>query len=49
MIDCLYNITAILKSPGPKGYQFRESGFKQILTALDADERRYGGDPKWDV
>src|SRR6266852_6333938 len=26
MIDCLYNITAILKNPGPKGYQFRESG-----------------------
>jgi hypothetical protein len=37
MIDCLYNITAILKSPGPKGYQFRESGLKQILNALDAD------------
>jgi hypothetical protein len=48
MIDCLYNITAILKSPGPKGYQFRESGLKQMLNALDADEQRYGGDPKWD-
>jgi hypothetical protein len=48
MIDCLYNITAILKSPGKKGYQFRESGLKQILNALDADEQRYGGDPRWD-
>jgi hypothetical protein len=49
MIDCLYNITAILNNPGPKGYQFRESGLRRILQALDADERRYGGDPKWDA
>jgi len=49
MIDCLYNITAILNDPGPKGYQFRESGVKQILEALDSDQQKYGGDPKWDV
>ncbi len=49
MIDCLYNITTILKNPGPTGYQFRESGLKQILKALDADEQRYGGNPKWDT
>jgi hypothetical protein len=49
MIDCLYNITAILQNPGPKGYQFRESGYKQILQSLDADQRRYGGDPRWDA
>jgi hypothetical protein len=48
MIDCLYNITSILNNPGPKGYQFRESGYKLALVALDADEKRYGGDPKWD-
>ncbi|MBZ5502393.1 MAG: hypothetical protein LAN59_09145 [Acidobacteriia bacterium] len=48
MIDCLYNVTSILKSPGPKGYQFRESGYKLALRALDDDEQRYGGDPKWD-
>jgi hypothetical protein len=48
MIDCLYNITSILNNPGPKGYQFRESGYKLALAALDADEKRYGGDPKWD-
>jgi hypothetical protein len=48
MIDCLYNVTAILQSPGPKGYQFRESGYNKAFEALDADERRYGGDPKWD-
>ena len=48
MIDCLYNITAILQNPGVKGYQFRESGYKLMLQALDADERRYGGVPEWD-
>jgi hypothetical protein len=48
MIDCLYNVTAILQSPGPKGYQFRESGYNKAFKALDADERRYGGDQKWD-
>ncbi len=48
MIDCLYNITAILNNPGPRGYQFRESGYKKILESLDADENRYGGDRKWD-
>jgi len=48
MIDCLYNITAILENPALKAYQFRESGYRKGLEALDADERRYGGDPKWD-
>ncbi len=48
MIDCLYNITAILQNPGVKGHQFRESGYKLTLQTLDADEVRYGGDPKWD-
>jgi hypothetical protein len=48
MIDCLYNITTILENPGPNGHLFRESGYRLTLEALDADERRYGGDPKWD-
>lgn len=48
MIDGLYNITAILQNPGQKGYQFRESGYKKMLESLNADEQRYGGDPKWD-
>ena len=47
MIDCLYNITAILDNPA-RAYDFRKSGYKKALTALDADEKRYGGDPKWD-
>jgi hypothetical protein len=49
MIDCLYNITVILQYPVVKGYQFRASGYKKTLEALDADEQRYGGDPKWDA
>jgi hypothetical protein len=49
MIDCLYNVAAILANPGPKGYQFRESGYRKTLLALDADEERYGGDPRWDT
>jgi hypothetical protein len=49
MIDCLYNITVLLENPGVKGNQFRESGFKKMLKALDADEKRYGGDVDWDA
>lgn len=49
MIDCLYNITVILGSPGPKGYQFRESGYKKALKALDDDQKRYGGNAQWDA
>jgi hypothetical protein len=48
MIDCLYNVTAILQNPGVKAYEFRSSGYKLTLQALDADEQRYGGDPQWD-
>jgi len=48
MIDCLYNITAILQNTGVKGYEFRASGYKLMLQALDNDQSRYGGDAKWD-
>ncbi len=47
MIDCLYNITVILAYPAER-YHFREIGYKWTLQGLDADERRYGGEPKWD-
>lgn len=49
MIDCLYNITVILGDPGTKAFQFRASGYKLALLALEADEKRYGGDAKWDA
>ncbi len=48
MIDDLYNITAILQNPSVNGPWFRKSGFKKALAALDEDEVRYGGQPKWD-
>jgi hypothetical protein len=47
MIDCLYNITMLLTHPSRR-YQFRESGYKLALEALDEDETCYGGDQKWD-
>jgi hypothetical protein len=49
MIDCLYNITVILDDPAAKAYQFRASGYKLALLALETDEKRYGGDAKWDA
>jgi len=49
LIDCLYNVTAILQDPGIKGPAFRKSGFKKTLEDLDADEQHYGGRPEWDA
>jgi hypothetical protein len=48
MIDCLYNITAILQDPGANGPWFRRSGYKKALAAFDEEEARYGGRPEWD-
>ncbi|ABF42955.1 hypothetical protein Acid345_3955 [Candidatus Koribacter versatilis Ellin345] len=48
MIDCLYNITTILQAPAANGALFRKSGFQKSLRALDDEEQRYGGQPKWD-
>lgn len=46
MIDCLYNITVLLKFPA-KRYAFRESGYKFALEALRADEQHYRGKRAW--
>lgn len=48
MIDCLYNVTAILQDPAYYGRWFRKSGYRRFLEALDEDERRYRGQPRWD-
>lgn len=48
MIDCLYNITAILQDPSVNGPRFRKSGIRKTLEALQDDEARYGGQQKWD-
>lgn len=49
MIDCLYNITAILENPAVKGAGFRKSGYKAKLAALDEDRARYGGRVEWNA
>lgn len=46
MIDCLYNITVLLKFPS-KRYAFRESGYKFALESLKADEQHYGRKRAW--
>ena len=48
MIDCFYNITAILQNPSVKGAEFRSSGYKAKLEAFDEDAAKYGGQPGWD-
>ncbi len=49
LIDCLYNVTAILENPAGVGAAYRKSGFKKVLKDLDEDQQRYGGQPKWDA
>jgi len=48
MIDCLYNITAILENPADNGPAYRKSGLKNRLRDIEADEERYHGRPDWD-
>ena len=48
LIDCLYNITLILENPVVKAVEYRKSGLRKTLEALNEDQQRYGGDPKWD-
>jgi len=49
MIDCLYNVTAILQDPRKNGPWFRKSGYRKLLEGLDQDQARYGDDPEWDA
>ncbi len=48
MIDCLYNITAILQDPGVNAPWYRRSGYRKAFLALEEDKERYGGQAKWD-
>lgn len=49
MIDCLYNITAMLEDPKNKPAEFRRSGYRMAIEALEEDERKYSSnqDPRW--
>lgn len=49
MIDCLYNVTAILQDPGARGPAFRRSGFKRTFADLDEDQQKYRGRPEWEA
>jgi hypothetical protein len=48
MIDCLYNITAILDEPAGRGSLWRQSGYRKVMAVIDETEQRYGGQPEWD-
>jgi hypothetical protein len=48
MIDCLYNVTAVLENPSEKGVAYRKSGLKKRLADIEEDELNYGGKPDWD-
>ncbi len=43
IIDCLYNVIAILENPAEKGVQYRKSGLKKALDDLDEDLKRCAG------
>jgi hypothetical protein len=45
MIDCLYNITTMLDDPANKPSEFRKSGYKMALEALEEDKLKYGSNP----
>jgi hypothetical protein len=47
MIDCLYNITVMLESPREKGLDFRRSGYRHALIALEEDEGKLGHRPEF--
>lgn len=48
MIDCLYNITAILQDPSEKGPAYRKAGLKKRLTDIEEDRATYAGRANWD-
>jgi hypothetical protein len=49
LIDCLYNVTAILQNPAVKGPEYRKSGLKKVLSDLEAEHQAHLGDPSWDA
>jgi hypothetical protein len=48
MIDCLYNITAILQDPTTNGPSYRKGGLKKRLSDIEEDQLTYAGKPEWD-
>ena len=48
LIDCLYNVTAILENPAESGAAYRKSGLKRTLSDLEEDRKAYAGQPEWE-
>lgn len=48
MIDCLYNVTAILQDPATNGPAYRKGGLKKRLEDIEEDRATYAGKPDWD-
>jgi hypothetical protein len=49
MIDCFYNITVMLDDPSNKPAEFRRSGYRMAIMALEEDKLKYAKnpDPRW--
>lgn len=48
LIDCLYNVTAILQNPSVNGSDYRKSGLKKVLRDLVEEQQAHQGDPEWE-
>lgn len=48
LIDCLYNVTAILQNPAERGAAYRRSGLRRVLNDLEDDRQTYAGQPEWE-
>jgi hypothetical protein len=49
LIDCLYNITAILENPAVRAPAYRKSGLRRTLNDLDEDYQTYRGQTEWET
>jgi hypothetical protein len=48
LIDCLYNVVAILENPAEKGAAYWKSGLRRTLDDIESDRQEYAGRPEWD-
>ena len=47
LIDCLYNIVAILEDPVNKGEHYRKAGLTKLRNDLSEVEQQYSGQTNW--
>ena len=47
MIDCLYNISALLEAPADRGPAFRRSGYRRLLESLDKEQAAHLSERDW--